>query len=85
MLYRLLTERKNVAGVQKIVLSRFAGCTMLYGTGYWRGGQEKNLTIEIDTEATNKPRILEVVEAIKRLNNQEAVGLQEIQSVTSFV
>lgn len=50
MLYRLFTEDKNRAEVEKIASKHFQGFTMISALGYWQRNPESSLIIEIVTE-----------------------------------
>ena len=83
MLYRILTERKNTKQVEGIVSKYFTGYTILKADGYWKRERENSLIIEIDTNGggnpkTNKVKLNAIADAIKRLNQQQAVLIQAI-------
>ena len=76
VLYRILTERKNVDQVKSLLGAYGLDYTLFYGDGAWQCVPEDSMAIEL----ANLPRALaeSVSRAIKRLNGQEAILLQEI-------
>ena len=70
-LYRIYTEDKNRAEVQKIASSRFEAFTLLEGNGFWRGVREACLILEFVTD--DAKLVGEVAQLIKTTNEQEAV------------
>lgn len=85
-LYRLYTEDKENLG--EITLKYFPdGFTIYHGTGYWKGGQEYNATIEIVIPGKSTVLVLDKIQAladeIKTTNSQETVLIVciEIESV----
>jgi len=86
MIYRILTEDKNRKLVQDEVSRHFSGYTVYTGIGVWQGGTEKNLTIEIDTLGDdNRLAVYRIAEYIKKVNGQEAVLIQEIESKSKLI
>lgn len=84
MLYRIFTEHKNLPAIKCIVADWFDGCTMFEAVGYWQGKREKSLCIEIwgheDWWA-----IKAIVSAIKRVNSQDAVLVQQIECIGQMI
>ena len=78
MLYRILTENKNLGQVEKILRKDFEGFTILKAEGHWRLQKENTLVIEIET--TDLEKIKKVAKDIKVANNQEAVLIQKIRN-----
>lgn len=76
MLYRILTEDKNRKQVLKLVEEKCESATVIEAKGLWRGTWENSLIIEIDDEYFKYIETL--AEAIKELNKQDAVLIQEI-------
>lgn len=85
MLYRILTEQKNLPNVIKIVSEHFDGFTLIKGKGYWQRVAENSLIIEID--ACNKliDVIRQTAEEIRDYNKQQCVMVQCIESKVLFV
>ena len=80
MLYRIFTEDKNQAEVERIVSQRFPGFTIYKAQGFWRLVKEGTLVIEITDASITRADVNEVAENIKRANAQESVLIQEIQN-----
>lgn len=78
-LYRLFTENKNRAELEKLVSEHFSGFTLYNATGYWHKQKEKSLIIEIVADDVDA-NITTLAEAIKVINKQEAVLIQTIQN-----
>lgn len=78
MLYRILTENKNLNQIEKQLRAEFEGFTIYKGEGHWRLQKENSLIIEIET--TDIEKINRVAKDIKISNNQEAVMVQQIQN-----
>lgn len=89
MIYRLFTENKNADVIQQEVLRHFSGFTVVAGgsvAGYWQGGSEYSMVIEIDTLGDdNKLAVYGIAEFIKKTNGQQAVLVQEIESKSKLV
>lgn len=80
MLYRILTENKNLAKIEKLINTYFEGYTLIKGKGYWKLQKENSLIIEIET-SSDDDKIKELAKAIKKLNKQEAVMVQRFKNV----
>ena len=78
MLYRILTENKNLDRVEKILRKDFEGFTILKAEGHWKLQKENTLVIEIET--TDLEKINKVARDIKVANHQEAVMVQKIKN-----
>jgi hypothetical protein len=76
VLYRILTERKNVDQVKSLLGGYGVDYTIFYGDGAWRCIPENSMAIEL----ANLPRALaeSVSTTIKHMNGQSAILLQEI-------
>jgi len=89
MLYRILTEDKAWAerGVAEIVLKEFDGFTMLRGVGFWKGGEERCLIIEIFTADTVEAhdKVARVAKEIKAYLEQESVLIQRLECGGKFI
>lgn len=75
MLYRILTEDKNIVEIRKLTEQYLVDATIIQGQGLWQGNWENCLIIE----TTFGKYILELAIAIKKLNKQDAVMIQEIE------
>ena len=73
-IYRIFTENVNVEGIRKILDEHFEGYTVLEGSGSWKGMKEDSILIEID--GTTAKKVRSAADAIKRLNQQQAVLVQ---------
>lgn len=80
MLYRIFTENKNHAQVERIISKHFDGFTIVKADGYWKLIKEGSLVIEIVTPKTNKNKVTKLAKEIKEYNTQEAVLVQEIEN-----
>jgi len=82
MLYRIRTEDKNLEGIQDLADGVLDGYTILLGNGYWQGGSEKSVILEVIAEEEREDDIYWLAGAIKELNNQDAVIVerQEVQA-----
>ena len=87
MLYRIFTEHKNYADILTIITQHFDGFTLIPATGLWQFEEEKSLIIEIEAEdnVLILDNVLKIIEAIKFLNTQESVLLQQIKTEATFV
>ena len=88
-MYRILTERKNVEAIRRILDERFESYTILDAEGCWRGQHESAIVIELaSTEAWSDQYGNDVHEAareIKELNGQEAVLVQYVQATSELI
>lgn len=87
MLYRLFTENKNYDQIKKLVCQHFDGATIIKAEGIWQGESEHSLIIEIEI---NSPvafyrRIETLCYAIKKLNQQDKILVQRIESDSRLV
>jgi hypothetical protein len=80
-LYRIFTENKNPVITRDIINSYFDGYTLIEATGYWHSQPENTLIIEIMAKIGDRGKVLQICEAIKRQNNQEAVLLQTLCNI----
>lgn len=72
---RILTENKNL----NAVLSLAGDCTAFPAIGVWRGIREQSLVLEFSGKTLAE--VNRIADEIARLNNQEAVIVQEIPSM----
>jgi len=82
-LYRIYTENKDAQTVCRLVSARFNGYTLYYGTGYWNGVPERNLTVEILTKKSSIVRAL--AGEIRTALGQEAVLIVSIPCESELV
>ena len=86
MLYRILTEDKNRAGITDIVRQYFCGFTKYAAQGVYTGITEPALIIEIDSlDCTAFDKVRLIAAEIKKLNDQECVLVQKIDCKSEFV
>jgi hypothetical protein len=78
MIFRIMTEDKNLKGIKKI-LNRFFfdGYTLYHAEGMWYGKPEKSLVIEVSHELSTWVRAC--ASEIRDLNKQDCVMIQYIQ------
>jgi hypothetical protein len=84
MLVRIITERKRVNWLCKLVGEFFPSFTVYKTAGYWRGQREKSIVFEIDT-MNETPLLLDanirmVCRKIYGYNRQQSVLVQKIVS-----
>ncbi len=83
-MYRILTEYKNIEGVNNTLLGLgLLNYTLYFGKGSWNGHSEKSLIIELDNITKGLAR--RAARSIKALNKQEKVLLQEIPVTSQLV
>jgi hypothetical protein len=75
-MYRIVTQFKNVEMVKSTLRGLGLDYTLFACKGSWRGQPENSLAIELDN--ITRALAIRAARSIKRLNNQEAVLLQEI-------
>ncbi len=85
MTYRIYTQNKGRAGIERIVGRAFPGFSIFPATGYWQGTRERSLVIEILGAAKDGPRVRRVAQDIKTANNQEAVPVERIREDHALV
>jgi len=83
-LYRICTEDKNRKSVETLLSTSFDGFAIFSGVGYWKGKQEKALTIEIFGDNIGDT-VKFVAHCIKVLNNQESVLITEVECKGEFL
>jgi hypothetical protein len=82
-MYRLQTERKNVRRIKSILLGLGLDFTIQYGDGSFQLRKERSITIELD--GTTRRMARKAALAIKALNRQQCVLLQQIATANEFV
>lgn len=80
VMFRIATERKNVGLVKELLCKRGLDFTILFGEGGWRGSTENSMIIELSGVSRTSVQAMALV--IKRVNQQEAVLLQEFPVIT---
>lgn len=87
MLYRILTEDKNREQVLKLVAEYLIGATVIQAKGLWMENWENTLIIEISGSGKTKIEIAvkALAEAIKKLNEQEVVLIQQIDCESCLI
>jgi hypothetical protein len=82
-LFRIATERKNVELVKKLLCARGIDFTIFSCEGAWHGSTENSMIIELANQS--KRSVERVAFAIKALNQQDAILLQEIPAFTTII
>jgi hypothetical protein len=85
MLTRILTGNKNYGDVKKLVRQHFASFTIINAEGCWHGRSEHTLIIEILITEPENQKIEKLAYAIKKLNQQNAVLVQYIESRSRLI
>ncbi len=82
-MYRLLTERKNVSEIRKLLGRLRLDYSIFFGVGGYHLSPEKTMAIELDmiTYQTARDAAME----IGLLNRQRAVLLQEVPVVSDLI
>jgi hypothetical protein len=79
-LFRIATERKNVELVKKLLCSQGFDFTIFFCEGAWHGSTEDSMIIEFANQS--RTSVENIAFAIKALNQQDAVLLQEVPIFT---
>lgn len=85
MLYKLFTENKNYDQIKKLVGNYFKDFTIIKAEGIWHGKSEHSLIIEISGIEYDMSRISNLCYAIKKLNQQDKILVQRIESNSKLV
>ena len=85
MFYRIITEDKNRVRIESWVGVFFDGFTVYPAQGYWKGKRENSLIIEIDVSPDDPKRVSMLAYALKYINHQEAVLVQEIPCTKTLI
>lgn len=84
MFYRIFTEKTNLEKTLEIISESFPfGFTYYFANGYWQGKTEESLVIEVETVFHNK--VLAMAMDIKKVNNQDAVLVQQFVAETLYL
>lgn len=82
-MYRIVTEDINVEGIKAALVGFDLDFTLFRGIGSWRGKEEQSVAVELDRISRETAEM--VARAIKTLNDQEAVLLQEFPIKTELL
>ncbi len=82
-MYRIVTEDKNVEGIKAALVGFDLDFTLFRGIGSWRGKEEEGVAVELDR--ISRETAEKIAYAIKRMNDQEAVLLQEFLVKTTLL
>jgi hypothetical protein len=82
-MYRIVTEDKNVEGIKAALVAFDLDFTLFRGVGSWRGKEEQSVAVELDRISRATAEM--VARAIKSMNGQEAVLLQEFPIKTKLL
>lgn len=82
-MFRIVTEYKNVKGIKAVLSARDLDFTLFRGDGSWRGTEEQSLAVELDHIPRETAE--EVALAIKAMNQQQAVLLQEFPATSNLL
>jgi len=91
MIFRICTEAKNVKQILRLAGTYFqSGYTLFQGLGAWDGKEEKSLCIEIAVMSASdtlrvKSKVKHLARDIKRVNQQDAVLIEEIPSANLLI
>ena len=73
---RILTENKNKSNIEAEMIARGIDFTIYEAEGTWQGTREHSLIIEVEGHV--RKTVFDVAEAIRKMNNQQAVYVQDI-------
>jgi uncharacterized membrane-anchored protein YitT (DUF2179 family) len=79
MLYRIVTERKNVEATETIIDKYFDCYTTIEAKGKWHGTSEPSIIFEIIAGIQHYPTMKQIAREIDEVNGQEAVLVQSLQ------
>jgi hypothetical protein len=82
-MFRIVTEDKNVEGIQAALVGLALDFTLFRGVGAWRGKAESTLAVELDRISRATAEMIAL--KIKTMNDQEAVLLQEFPIKTELL
>lgn len=88
MLFQLYVGSDNETGqidraaIERAAGQKFPGFTLIDALGYWQGKSEKSLIVQIET--LDRKAVIALALELKKDLRQEAIGLQELPSL-SFV
>ena len=86
MLIRIITQDKHRKWLLQTVAEYFPNFTVYKTLGWWRGGRERSLVIEVDTldRLWIDVHINELCLKIKGYNKQESVLVQRVDVDSEF-
>jgi hypothetical protein len=70
-IYRIYTEKKNTRAIVKLLSDHFESFTIHPTLGYYRGGKEQSIAIEI--VGAHSSQIRGVAEQIRKMNGQRSI------------
>lgn len=70
-IHRIYTEKKNTQAIVKLLSNHFESFTIHPTLGYYRGGKEESIAIEI--VGARSSQIRELAEQIRKMNGQKSV------------
>ena len=79
MLYRIVTERKNIKATEAIIDKYFDCYTVIDARGKWHGKAEPSVIFEIIAGIHRYPTMKQIAREIDDLNHQQAVLVQSLQ------
>ena len=82
-MYRLLTERKNVKGVRRLMVRLHLDYSMFFGIGGYHLSPERTMAIELDMVTRETAQVAAI--EIGLLNRQESVLVQEVPVISDLV
>ena len=85
MLYRLFTENKNYEQVKNLIREIFVSATIIKAEGLWQGESEHSLIIEVLADDKCEQQIRQLCYNIKKLNQQDKILVQRIESDSKLV
>ena len=87
MLYRLFTENQNYEQIKKLVANEFGCATIFKADGLWRQKYEHSLIIEIELNNPDADyrKIERLCYVIKKLNQQDKILVQQIESDSKLI
>jgi len=87
VLYRIYTEDKNREDIKRTCDKYLPDYSLFYGEGVYKGHHEKSLVIEIVGEDGSLAQsvIIGIAQAIKLMNQQEAVLIVKLTGESQFI
>lgn len=82
-IFRILTERKNVRGIRRILAAHRLDYTLFHAQGCFDGRPEPSTIIELCL--VTRAQAAAVALAIGRANNQRCVMLQTVQGTAALL
>ena len=82
-IYRIYTEEKNKKAIVNLLGARFESFTIQPTLGYYRGGAEKSIVIEIVGARSQKIKLL--AERIRKMNGQQSVLILRLEGQSEIL